>query len=75
MRTIRRLDQKIEIYSEIVKSISKLSAASTMKVGCMAIKKDFSKMASYGYNGSYPGAEVYEQTGTVEESLEKGQRM
>ncbi|HBY67639.1 MAG TPA: hypothetical protein DEG69_07735 [Flavobacteriaceae bacterium] len=73
MRTIRRLDQKIEIYSEIVKSISKLSAASTMIVGCMAIKKDFSKMASYGYNGSYPGAEVYEQTGTVEESLEKGQ--
>ena len=65
MRTIRRLDQKIEIYSEIVKSISKLSAASTMKVGCMAIKKDFSKMASYGYNGSYPGAEVYEQSGLI----------
>ena len=49
MRTIRRLDQKIEIYSDIVKSIAKLSAASTKKVACMAIKKDFSKMASYGY--------------------------
>ena len=73
VRKIRRLDQKIEIYSDIVKSISKLSAASTKKVGCMAIKKDFSKMASYGYNGSYPGAEVYEETGTIEESLEKGQ--
>ena len=52
VRTIRRLDQKIEIYSDIVNSISKLSSASTKKVGCMAIKKDFSKMASYGYNGS-----------------------
>ena len=72
VRTIRRLDQKIEIYSDIVNSISKLSSASTKKVGCMAIKKDFSKMASYGYNGSYPGADVYETTGTIEESLEPG---
>ena len=35
--------------------------------------KDFSKIASFGYNGSYPGANVYESTGTIEESLEPGQ--
>ena len=70
---IRRLDKKLQVYSDIVTSISELSAASTKKVGCMAIKKDFSKMASFGYNGSYPGASVYEETGTIEESLEPGQ--
>lgn len=70
---IRRLDQKLKIYSGIVSSISELSAASIAKVGCMAIKSDFSKMSSFGYNGSYPGAEVYEETGTIEESLEPGQ--
>jgi len=69
---IRRLDKKIKIYSDIVKSISELSAASSKKVGCMAIKNDFSKMSSFGYNGSYPGASVYEETGTIEESLEPG---
>jgi dCMP deaminase len=73
IKTVRRLDKKIQVYSDIVKSISELSAASTKKVGCMAIKKDFSKMASYGYNGSYPGADIYEETGTIEESLEPGQ--
>ena len=41
---IRRLDKKIKIYSDIVKSISELSAASSKKVGCMAIKNDFSKI-------------------------------
>ena len=72
-KMIRRLDKKLQVYSDIVLSISELSAASTKKVGCMAIKKDFSKMASYGYNGSYPGADVYEETGTIEESLKPGQ--
>lgn len=72
MRKIRRLDQKIKTYANIAKQISVLSAASTKKVGCIAIKKDFSKIASFGYNGSYPGANVYEATGTIEESLEPG---
>jgi deoxycytidylate deaminase len=70
---IRRLDKKIRVYSDIVTSISELSAASIKKVGCMAIKNDFSKMASFGYNGSYPGASVYEETGSIEESLQPGQ--
>jgi dCMP deaminase len=72
MKTIRRLEQKLNIYSNIVTEIAALSAASTKKVACMAIKKDFSKIASFGYNGSYPGADVYETTGTIEESLEPG---
>lgn len=70
---IRRLGKKIRVYADIVRSISELSAASIKKVGCMAIKSDFSKMASFGYNGSYPGASVYEETGSIEESLEPGQ--
>ena len=73
MRKIRRLDQKIETYANIAKQIAELSAASTKKVGCIAIKKDFSKIASFGYNGSFPGANIYENTGTIEESLEPGQ--
>jgi deoxycytidylate deaminase len=73
MRRIRRLDQKLETYANIALHISELSAASTKKVGCIAIRKDFSKIASFGYNGSYPGANVYEATGTIEESLEPGQ--
>ena len=72
MRRIRRLDQKIATYANITKLIAELSAASTKKVGCIAIKKDFSKLAAFGYNGSYPGANVYETTGTIEESLEPG---
>lgn len=38
----------------------------------MALKRDFSKIASFGYNGSYSGAPVNSETGTEEESLEPG---
>lgn len=72
MKTVRRLEQKLNIYTNIATEIADLSAASTKKVACIALKKDFSKIASFGYNGSYPGADVYETTGTIEESLEPG---
>jgi dCMP deaminase len=39
----------------------------------MALKKDFSKIASFGYNGSYSGALVNKDTGTEEDSLAPGE--
>ena len=67
-----RTKQKIEIFKEMLLKVAELSVSSTKKVGCMALRKDFSKIASFGYNGSYAGAEVNPETGTEEESLEPG---
>lgn len=67
-----RTKQKIEIFKEMLLRVAELSVSSTKKVGCMALRKDFSKIASFGYNGSYAGAEVNPETGTEEESLEPG---
>jgi dCMP deaminase len=39
----------------------------------MTLKRDFSKIASFGYNGSYSGAETNPETGTEEESLTPGE--
>lgn len=39
----------------------------------MTLKKDFSKIASFGYNGSYSGAQENSETGTEEESLTPGE--
>jgi dCMP deaminase len=44
-----------------------------LKVGAIAVKNDFSKIASFGYNGSYPNAPVNPDTGTEEESLVPGE--
>jgi deoxycytidylate deaminase len=38
----------------------------------MALHKNFTKIASFGYNGSYAGAPINPITGTEEESLEPG---
>lgn len=54
-------------------NIRDLSNSSTTKVGCMALRKDFSKIASFGYNGSYSGAGINDVTGTEEESLIPGE--
>ena len=69
---IRRLLLKLDTFKDILLSISDLSVSSTTKVGCMTLKKDFSKIASFGYNGSYAGAGENESTGTEEDSLEPG---
>ena len=70
---IRRLQIKIEAFTDILKSIRNLSNSSTTRVGCMALRKDFSKIASFGYNGSYSGAGINDVTGTEEESLTPGE--
>jgi dCMP deaminase len=69
---ITRKAKKLATYMAILDQIASLSSATTKKVACMALKKDFSKIASFGYNGSYKGAGINESTGTEEDSLEPG---
>ena len=70
---IQRLRVKLEVFKNILNQITNLSVASTKKVGCMALKKDFSKISSFGYNGSFSGADVNPLTGTEEDSLKPGE--
>ena len=70
---VQRLQIKIETFTKILKNIKDLSNSSTTKVGCIALRKDFSKIASFGYNGSYSGAEQNTETGTEEDSLIPGE--
>jgi dCMP deaminase len=70
---IERLSIKLNTFIQILLNIKTLSSASTTKVGCMTIKKDLSKIASFGYNGSYSGAQINPITGTEEESLTPGE--
>jgi dCMP deaminase len=67
-----RASLKINVFRDILLRVSDLSVSSTKKVGCIALKQDFSKIASFGYNGSYAGAGINSSTGTEEESLEPG---
>jgi dCMP deaminase len=67
-----RIIQKVDTFVSILEHISELSTASTLKVGAIAVHRKFQKIASFGYNGSYPGASVNPRTGTEEESLEPG---
>ena len=68
-----RIEHKIEIFSEIVKSISDMSVSQTIKVGCIAVKKDFTKIGAIGYNGRYPGCPINPETGGEEKSLKPGE--
>jgi dCMP deaminase len=70
---IQRLSIKIDTFIQILLNIKTLSNSSTTKVGCMTLKKDLSKIASFGYNGSYSGAQINLSTGTEEESLIPGE--
>lgn len=68
-----RIQHKIDTFAKVIEDISQLSNASTKKVACMALHKHFTKIASFGYNGSYMNAPINPITGTEEESLEPGQ--
>jgi dCMP deaminase len=67
-----RIKQKVDTFVSVLEKITDLSVASTLKVGAIAVHKKFQKIASFGYNGSYPGAPVNVCTGTEEDSLEPG---
>ena len=57
-----RFAQKLQSLTKILEEISSLSVAQKMKVGSMAVKMDFSKIASFGYNGTYPGCPINPET-------------
>lgn len=67
-----RAVEKIKVFTDILEKISTLSTSSRLKVSCIVLKKDFTKIASFGYNGNYFNAPINEETGTEEESLEQG---
>lgn len=67
-----RVSLKIDTFVNILNSIKELSVSQTKKVACIAVKKDFSKIASFGYNGSFSGDYAKEETGGEETSLEPG---
>jgi dCMP deaminase len=68
---MRRIKQKIDAFVNIVQTIAGLSVSSTLKVGCIAVKHDFSRIASIGYNGSFAGDIA--KNGVEEDSMEPGQ--
>ena len=63
---------KIKVFTDILLQISTLSTSSRLKVACILLRKDFTKIASFGYNGNYFNAPINPETGTEEESLEPG---
>jgi dCMP deaminase len=50
-----RRRQKLEIFSEICKQVSKLSYDPKYKVGAIIITDDFREVCAIGYNGNYKG--------------------
>lgn len=71
-RKITRKIEKIKVFANILEQISTLSVSQTKKVACIAFKNNFSSIASFGYNGTYPGAPCNHETGGEEISLEPG---
>jgi dCMP deaminase len=72
LNKIERAKQKLEVFRQILLQIASLSTSSRLKVACMIVKKDFTKIASFGYNGNYFNAPINPATNTEEESLEPG---
>lgn len=70
---IQRFASKIRTFQTILNEIAELSVSQTAKVACLAIKKDFSSIASFGYNGTYPNCPTNPHTGGEELSLEPGE--
>lgn len=68
----KRAEEKLKVFQNILKEISTLSTSSRLKVSCIIVKKDFTKIASFGYNGNYFNAPINAETGSEEESLEPG---
>lgn len=64
--------KKLKVFTDFVSNIAELSVSQTLKVGAMAVRADLSKIGSFGYNGSYPGAEINNETGGEENCLVSG---
>jgi deoxycytidylate deaminase len=72
-RTQSRFSDKIYTFKIILEHIATLSVAQKMKVASMAVKLNFSKIASFGYNGTYPGCPTNPETEGEELSLFPGE--
>lgn len=69
---MKRKPQKYKAFCNIVAEIASLSTSNRLKVGAISLKSDFSKIASFGYNGNYPNAPINSETRSEEESNEPG---
>lgn len=70
---MNRNHQKLKAFFDIVQTIGSLSQSQTLKVGCIAVKKDWKRIASFGYNGGLPKQEINPETGGEEDSLLMGE--
>lgn len=68
-----RVRQKVKTFEAVLYEIAHLSTASTLRVGAISLHWQFQKIASFGYNGNYPGAPINPLTGTEEESIAPGE--
>lgn len=69
---MNRKAQKYQAFCNVLREIASLSTSSRLKVGAISLKSDFSKIASFGYNGNYPNAPINADTQTEEESHDPG---
>jgi dCMP deaminase len=70
-KKLDRTRQKVEVFVKHLQNIASLSESSRLKVGAIAVKKNFQRDC-FGYNGTVSNAEINPITGTEEESLEPG---
>lgn len=66
-----RSKDKLRIFVDHLKNVASLSKSTRLKVGALALRKDFQR-EYIAYNGSVTNAPIYEETGSEEESLEPG---
>ena len=69
--TSKKLDrtrEKILVFVNHLRNIASLSQSSRLKVGAIAVKKNFQRDC-FGYNGTISNAPINKKTGTEEESL------
>jgi dCMP deaminase len=69
---MNRREQKIRLFMKWAEDVSSLSVATRLKVGALAVRKDFSEVIM-GFNGAYPNSITHDGTGSEERSLEPGQ--
>lgn len=68
---ISRKRKKLSVFVKHLENIAELSTSTKLKVGAIAVKKNFQRDC-FGYNGSIPDAPLYPETGTEEESNSPG---
>jgi len=70
-KKLDRTREKILVFVNHLRNIASLSQSSRLKVGAIAVKKNFQRDC-FGYNGTISNAPINKKTGTEEESLKPG---